>query len=197
MIPKNQDCEKFEPLVSAMIDDELLPGERIELDAHLEHCKSCGNLVLEFQQIDSAVGAMGLGPLASEGNDIEQRVTETIVLTRQKQSVKNWLSPWRLVPLAGVAALLVGLFLVMAQPAPEATAEQFSAEEFVEPLADLNRINLQQQRDQDLMLRTLGMDLRALKLELKQLESADPEDRQRIEKQIEMMLERVGSFERE
>ena len=196
MIPKNHDCDTFEPLVSAMIDNELLPNERVELNLHLNQCESCESLVREFQQIDEAVGALGLGP---EGNDVENRMSEfseTFVVTRQKQSVKNWFSPWRLVPLAGVAALVVGLFMVVSQPAPEATADQISAEEFVKPLTDLNLINLQQQRDQDLMLRTLGMDLRALKLELKQLESAVPEDRQRLEQQIETMLERVGSFEK-
>lgn len=196
MNPKNQGCETFEPLVSAMIDGELQPGEQVELESHLDHCQSCGNLVREFQRIDDAVGALGREQRFIE-HDVENRVTETIVVTRQKPSVKDWLSPWRLVPVAGVAALLVGLFIVMTQPPAEATADQFSAEEFVKPLTDLNRINLQQHRDQELMLKTLGMDLRALKLELKQLESAGPEDRQRLEQQIEMMLERVGSFDRD
>ena len=76
-----------------------------------------------------------------------------------------------------------------------ATAEQLTAEQFVKPMTDLNRINHQQQRDQDLMLRTLGMDLRSLKLELKQLENAAPEERLRLEKQIEKMLHRVEEFE--
>jgi len=192
MIPNNNDCENFEPMVSAMLDGELLPGEQAQLDAHLDQCQSCGNLVKDFQSVDDAVATLGT---RAKGNESENRVTETFVVTRQKQSVKNWLSVWRLVPLAGVAALLIGLFLVMSQPASTATAEQLSAEEFVKPLTDLNRINLQQQRDQDLMLRTLGMDLRALKLELNQLENAGPEDRQRLEKQIETMLERVQHFD--
>ena len=91
---------------------------------------------------------------------------------------------------------MVGMFLVTTnQTAPVATAEQLTAEQFVKPMTDLNRINHQQKRDQDLMLRTLGMDLRSLKLELKQLENAAPEERLRLEKQIEKMLHRVEEFE--
>lgn len=34
-------CNQFRELVSARIDDELLPAEDSELDAHLAHCSSC------------------------------------------------------------------------------------------------------------------------------------------------------------
>ena len=189
MKPNEQKCEPFELLISAMIDGELPADQRSELDAHLEQCESCVGLLDDFQNVDCVVESIGF-----EHNP-NANITETFVVTRQKPSMKNWLSVWRLVPLAGVAALMVGLFLVMTQPALKATAEQLTPEEFVRPLADLNRINIQQQRDQELMLRTLGMDLRALKLELNQLENAGPEDRLRLEKQIETMLDRVSSFE--
>ena len=46
-----------------------------------------------------------------------------------------------------------------------------------------------------MMVRTLSMELRSLKLELKQLENAGAEDRARFENQIEDILRRVEKFE--
>ena len=192
MNPNNQNCDDFEPMVSAMIDGELSLDEQGLLSSHLDDCVACRRLLTDFEAVDIAVET--LAPASSLATLEKQ--TETFVLTRQKPSLKSWLSVWRLVPLAAVAALMVGMFLVTTnQTAPVATAEQLTAEQFVKPMTDLNRINHQQQRDQDLMLRTLGMDLRSLKLELKQLENAAPEERLRLEKQIEKMLHRVEEFE--
>ncbi len=190
MNPNEKDCE-FEPMVSAMIDNELSLDEQTILDDHLAGCDSCHRLVRDFESVNISVDSLSF----AHGFGHADTHTEKFVVTRQKQSLSNWLSVWRLVPLAGVASLLIGLLLVTAQPAPEATAEQLTPEQFVKPMTELNRINHQQQRDQELMLRTLGMDLRSLKLELKQLEDAGPEDRAQFEKQIEEMLERVQKFE--
>lgn len=190
----DQDCEQFEPLVSAMMDGELSGEELDSVKSHLAVCESCRQLQGDFEAVNHSVVAMVNDAVhsARENNSY----TETFVVTRQKQSLGNWFSPWRLVPLAAVAALMVGLFIVTTnQTAPEATAEQLTPEQFVKPMTDLNRINHQQQRDQELMLRTLGMDLRSLKLELKQLENAGPEERTRFENQIEEMLTRVEQFE--
>ena len=74
------------------------------------------------------------------------------------------------------------------------TAEQFSPEEVVRPIKELHLINLQQQRDQELLLRTLGMDLRSLRLEIAQLDSGS-EERQNLENQINAMIEKVREFE--
>ncbi|WP_075082227.1 zf-HC2 domain-containing protein [Mariniblastus fucicola] len=186
----NQTCEDFEPLVSAMIDGELSASELLLVNGHLEGCESCRRLRAEFVTLDASISLQTLA-----GEERENTLTETFVVTRQKQSIRNWMSVWRLIPLAGVAALMIGLFLVTTHSAPQATAEQLTPEQFVKPMTDLNRINHQQQRDQELMLRTLGMDLRSLKLELKQLENTGPEDRTRFENQIEAMLKRVEQFE--
>lgn len=186
----NINCDEFEPLVSALIDNELTDQERIDVENHLKCCSSCENMLHEFGQVDSAIESLGF-----EGNEHSSGNVETFVVTRKKPALKDWLSVWRLGPVGVVAALLIGLFLVTAQSTPEVTAEQLTPERFVKPMTELNRINLQQHRDQELMLRTLGMDLRTLKLELRQLESAQPEDRDRLEKQIETMLQRVRSFE--
>ncbi len=186
-----QNCDEFEPLVSALIDDELSGAELSRVEAHLLNCSACRELVDEFRMVNNSVALLG-----DPGNESPSTAVETFVVTRQRPSMKSWMSVWRLAPIGAVAALLIGLFLVTTQSPPAATAAQLTPEQFVKPMADLNRINLHQQRDQELMLRTLGMDLRTLKLELNQLENAGPEDRERLEIQIETMLKRVEAFEK-
>lgn len=184
----NQHCAPFEPMVSAMIDNELSVEEQTLLLKHVDECDSCRQLMAEFESVNACVDSLAVAKDSAQ--------TETFIITRQKPTLKPWISVWRLVPLAAVATLMIGLFIVTTnQTAPKATAEQLTAEQFVKPMTDLNRINQQQQRDQALMLRTLGMDLRSLKLELMQLENAGPEDRKRLEQQIEQMLQRVQQFE--
>jgi len=184
----NQRCAPFEPMVSAMIDNELSVEEQTLLLKHVDECDSCRQLMAEFESVNACVDSLAVAKDSAQ--------TETFIITRQKPTLKPWISVWRLVPLAAVATLMIGLFIVTTnQTAPKATAEQLTAEQFVKPMTDLNRINQQQQRDQALMLRTLGMDLRSLKLELMQLENAGPEDRKRLEQQIEQMLQRVQQFE--
>lgn len=191
MNSNDQQCEQFEPLVSAMLDGELSPTELDQVNNHLAKCDSCRQLRNKFASVDKSVLRLGEFDCPTDQGSI----TETFVITRQKPELKNWLSVWRLVPVAAVAALSIGMFLVISHPASKATADQLTPEQFVKPMTDLNRINQQQQRDQELMLRTLGMDLRSLKLELNQLENAGSEDRVRLENQIEEILNRVEQFE--
>ena len=183
-------CDDFEPLVSAMIDGELSPDEANSVRAHIAECASCRFLSTDFVEISKVVKSFSDGPQGSS----DENVHETFVVTRRRNTVRNWFSVWRLAPLAGVAALLVTLLVVTVQPPPSATADQLSADQFVRPLSELNKINHQQQRDQELMLRTLGLDLRSLKLELGQLKNASPEEREAMEQQIESMLQRVQEF---
>ena len=191
MNPIDPQCEQFEPLVSAMLDGELSGAELQSVNEHLAVCDSCRKLERDFGAVDDGVSLKLNRPADSQNGH-----TETFVVTRQKPSLKSWFSVWRLVPMATVAALMVGLFIVMTnQTAPDAAADQITPEEFVKPMAELNRINRQQQRDQEMMVRTLSMELRSLKLELKQLENAGAEDRARFENQIEDILRRVEKFE--
>ena len=189
--PHNSECEQFEMQISEMLDGELSNDEMESVNEHISVCDSCRELRDGFASVNRSVSLLGASSAVAEN----EQYSETFVVIRQKPSLKNWFSVLRLVPMAAVAALAIGLFLVMSQPAPEAAAEQLTPEQFVKPMTDLNRINQQQQRDQELMLRTLGMDLRSLKLELNQLENAGPEDRTRFENQIEEMLNRVEQFE--
>ena len=187
-------CTFFEPLVSAMLDNELELHEREQLELHLERCSHCKELLRAFGQVDSAVEI----PLSERLGSVS-RISITPkppikTLPVKRQSGNRWPSVWKLISLAAAATLLVSL-AITAIPGPRtATAEQISADQFVQPMKDLRRINLQRQQDQDLMLRTLGMDLRSLKIELNQLEPGSDE-RKNLAAQVDTMIEKVSRFE--
>lgn len=99
---------------------------------------------------------------------------------------------WRLIPLAAAATLLIGLGVAV-WPSPQpARAELISTEQFVEPMKELHLLNQLKQRDQEVMLQTLGLDLRAMKLEIGLL---DPADQLSMGSRIDAMLEMIHQFE--
>jgi anti-sigma-K factor RskA len=194
----HQNCEKFQILVSAMLDDELTPEEQTDLGQHLEQCDACRHLMNRFEAVNKGVELLSQPEHVPGGikSKLEKTAvkTETFVVTRQKPSARDWLSVWRLIPLATAASVVFGLaFLATRTPEPVA-AEQFSTEQFVKPVQELQFISEQQQRDQELMLKLLGMDLRSLRLELNQLDAESPE-RKKFSKRIDAMIERVREFE--
>jgi hypothetical protein len=199
MTKKQQtNCEDFEPLISAMIDGELEPDELAYTQSHVDDCACCQAKVTSFENVDRAMFLLSSKVESSaefsDATSTDQRQTEVFVVSREKSSLKDWISPWRLVPLGAAAALLIGVGMTMfPQPQP-VTANQFSPEQYVQPMKELYQINVQQQRDQELMLRTLGMDLRALKLELQQLESGST-DHENLAQQVDVMLEKVRQFD--
>ena len=61
-----KDCERFEALISEMLDGELSPGEEAEVRAHMESCPECAAMYLaetldsvsrEFEWVDDVMGA--------------------------------------------------------------------------------------------------------------------------------------------
>jgi len=187
MKDETSNCESFEILISAMLDNELDANEQNELESHLANCCSCQNLVQSYQQVNTMVDRLSVDWSVPEKlNHEKQHSLKT-------SGVKRF-SIWRLIPLAAAAMLLVS-FTIAAWPNPQpAKAEQISSDQFVEPMKEIQFLNMEKQRDQELMLRTLGMDLRSLKLELNQLEPGSPE-RQKFAEQIDAMIEKVRSFE--
>lgn len=194
MISQNSECQIYQPLVSVMLDGELTEAEQERLQEHLDSCASCRRLLVRFPQVDMAVGLLSgrnnEGVATNDLNGIDGSVSKF------ERPVKKRLtfSAWRLIPLAVAATVLVCLGMAMLPTPNPVTAEQVSPEEVVRPIKELHLINLQQQRDQELMLRTLGMDLRSLRLEIAQLDSGS-EERQNLENQINEMIEKVRHFE--
>lgn len=199
MHSQNRNCEQLEPLLSAMLDGELPSPERDELIAHLAHCAECQSNLHAFKQVNEAVVLLSRADHRHEncsgGLSALNGVPGPMKFEPSAHRTRLF-SVWRLVPLAVAATMLLCL-AITALPEPEpASAEQIPAEQFVEPMKEFLANNIQQQRDQDLMIRTLGWDLRAMKLDLNQLEPGSDE-RISLEAQIDAMIAKVNQFENE
>ena len=192
-------CEVIEPLISAMIDGELVGQEQVQVEQHLEHCQACQLKANSFEQVDAAALLLSarrvdtLGTLDAVDDVVTSKTTNVYVVSRDKSSLKSWLSLGRLAVMAAAATIVVGFAISMFPNQQPATASQFSADEIVQPIQELQLIHRQQQRDQELMLKTLEMDLRALRLELNEL---DPEsdERKNLASDIDAMIEKVKQF---
>ena len=196
------DCETFEILISAMVDGELTKIEYGELNDHLDSCECCSRRVMRFEEINSAVFGLS-DPVFGcpiEADEISDRVVPASIHRRQEpvppldqRARRKLYSIWSMLPLAFVASVVVCLIIVALPNGEPVAADQISPSEIVDPIRELHIIHTQQQRDQELMLRTLGMDLRSLKLELNRLEEGSPE-REALANQIDALLEKVVAF---
>jgi hypothetical protein len=195
-----------------MLDGELDSSEREELLSHLADCPCCRSQIRSFEQVNFAVESL------SQRKDLDDSQLATLPrptlprpmlprpmlprpngvasLSKPKPlAVKRRIAAaWRLIPLAAAATLMICLGITALPDPGAASAEQIPPEQFVEPMKEFLENNFQRQNDQELMLRTLGWDLRAMKLELNQL---DPDSAERInlESQIDAMLAKVQLFE--
>jgi hypothetical protein len=199
MTEVNQNCESYEPLISALLDGELESAELKSVNEHLLKCSTCREQMSRFRRVNQAVVGLSNPVYAAESGLQAEQVT----VATKSVVPKNKLSRgsrgrvrfpvWPMIPAVVAASVLVCLLIIAIPNQKPAAAEQVPAKQVADPIRDLHLINTQQQRDQDLMLRTLGMDLRALKLELNQLEPGTPE-RIAMTKQIDLMLEKVRNF---
>lgn len=178
------ECE-FEPLVSAFMDNELSGEAVTDVIAHLATCETCQDLHGSFREVDS---------LVHFSDERMSRLRSDRISSRSvRKDVAQLTIVGRFVRLAVVATLLIGLGMVLIQDRP-AEADAISPEQVAQPMQQLHLINQQQRRDQELMLRVLGMDLRALKLEISQLPK-DSKERSNLTQQVDLMLERIRQFE--
>ena len=192
-------CENYEPLISAMIDGELETRERNELKSHLQNCAMCKQRVIAFERVDAAVETLSQEPVAARSVEIDKLRLPSAVPFAMYPPKTAPRRPrialiWRLIPLAAAATLLICLGIA-AWPYPKpANAEQISTAQIVEPMTELYLLNVQQQREQNLMLRTLDMDLRSMKLEINSLDPGSSE-RINLAARIDTMLENVRMLE--
>ena len=183
---KQSDAEcEFEPLISAFIDGELSNDAASNIRSHLEACESCRALHEQFSTVDSLVHL-------SEERISQYKISADSVHAKT-EPVR--MSASRLVPLAVVATLLICVSTIFVHDQP-AEAELVSPEQIAQPMSELHLINQQQSRDQELMLQVLGMDLRALKLEISRLPE-NSQARANLTQQVDAMLERIRTFNTE
>ena len=199
MTDNHSNCESYEPLISAMIDGELETVERNDLNSHLQNCATCKQRVIAFEQVDAAIATLShdsgfaetpacATPYATAKPPFDMRPPKSAAPRKKQRLI------WRLVPIAAAATLLIGLAIATWSNPQPASAEPISSSQFVEPMKELHLLNRGKQRFQGVMLQTLDLDLRTLKLELNLLET-DPAARESFAEQIDAMIEKVKLLE--
>ena len=109
-------CSKYQPLLSAYIDDATRGGERAAIDAHLRDCAACRGLAEDLASIRTA--AASLEPLVPPARVWYQLAA---AVAQPKRSGFQWLA-WRpLTAVAMAAVIAAGLWRVgtLLQPAGE------------------------------------------------------------------------------
>lgn len=195
-----ESCVAYHERISLSLDGELTGSESADLEVHLAQCTACREIADQFMEVDFAVSQLSLDRVlpASAPNSIPATALEPSPSAELSgaASSRGFLGSalWRLVPLAVAASVLICLAIATWPSATPATADQIPNEQFVKPLTQLQWLNGEQQRDQALMLKTLLLDLRAMKLEVAQLENGSSEQSV-LTAQIDAMMEKVSRFE--
>jgi anti-sigma-K factor RskA len=180
-------CEPFELMISELIDGELNDSDTRDVQEHIQDCAACQELHSQFARVNAAVESLSANDrrLISAFADAKPRTEKS------QTNVQRF--AWRLIALSTAAALLFAVFVTFYPTTNSLTAKEFSPQDFAQPLKELHVLNMHQERDQELMLKTLSMDLRAMKLELNQLN--DSEEQGELASEIDLMLAKVNQFD--
>ena len=99
-------CEAAKKLISRYLDDELSPGDRASLEAHLAQCSRCQAELAGQQQLWSLLTRVE--PV--QPPDVIAAVEARLSKDRGRASAPAWLRVQRVL-YAAAAAALVGLFI--------------------------------------------------------------------------------------
>ena len=168
----NDSCQDVEPLLSALLDDELSEEEAARVDDHLSKCVACRQQLEWFSAVDGWTRAE-TAPRSSEVAGAAGKVRRT------------WARP--------ILAVAAGITLVIALPIIRAPAT-IKADDVIEPLVTLEVIQQQQGLTRQSMFQTMELDLRALTLEL-QGADIDVETRRMLMARIESLGNKLEQFE--
>lgn len=183
--PKN--CEPFQLMISELLDGELNQADSLAVQKHLDNCTQCRHTASAFQQANNAVANLA----NHRQPDLPQKINGQQTARGSAPSNPNTLRRWLMI--AAAVVVLVGLSAAFVQTTSPVSAKEFSAQEFARPLKDLHLLNMQQASDQELMLRALNMDLRAMRLELNQI--PDSKEQDGLKSEIDLMLAKVRQFD--
>jgi anti-sigma factor RsiW len=112
-----KDCDKYADDLSALIDGELTPGWRAEIEAHLAGCADCRARVAQLRKVFAGIAAM---PAAAPAPQFLAEVRRKIAGGEQPRVESRWeaaiRSPWVQLPvkIAAVVAVLIGLLSLLA-----------------------------------------------------------------------------------
>lgn len=187
---EQQPCERFAPLISAMIDGELEQESAVQLNEHLDTCSACRERMSSYQEIDGAIFSEAesflVDPIPASMESNWNRPAE-----KSEDSVGG--SILRLIPFGIAAAVLVGLAMTTI-PSARSTV---TAEQIAQPLAELELIDMEHRANQARMLKIIELDLRALRVELGQLGNNESQSakKQRLEQHLAKLIDRVSEME--
>ncbi len=188
-------CDDFGELVSARLDNELSESEQLALDGHLAVCEVCRQRVATFGEIQLLVRS----PIEFDGPQVARTlhgVWGHRSTSRHGRLRKWWSSAGTY---ATAAVLLLGFvgFIKTVQTEPRqtgSTAMQTAGSEELKlqrgrllPLENLRVISHQQRRTQEMVRETLQWELRAMKLDLEQLELSEDQSTRLHQRVTELM----------
>lgn len=93
------ECERFEEMISALLDGELSAGEEAEVRAHMEHCPECRAMYEAFAAVGEAIGTQEVPATLHSG--IMEKVHAADKASRTQHTIV------RLRPILAAAACLI------------------------------------------------------------------------------------------
>ena len=97
-------CEKYQELISALIDDEIGKDERLALDRHMAECHDCRR---EYERLLDMSVKLRDNRLAQMPDDVEAKIRESIrqPAAQETPAMHIWRGTYRIPrPVAWVAA---------------------------------------------------------------------------------------------
>lgn len=188
-------CELLGSLLSAQRDGELDPAEMETVNRYLETSPSCRQTLAAFAQIDELVFAVSSPrePACEPANECGPGGPYRVDQSRASQLRTKFFT--RGGSLAAAALVLIALTLTAIPPDSSVTGDQIAL-----PLTELEWISDEQEASQARLLKTMELELRALKLQLANLDvPTDPdadfaEENQRIRAKLNALIDKVHQF---
>ncbi len=189
-------CEQFQSLISAELDGELDVREQAELQGHLAECAVClcwqvtANRLAEQLAFEVDVDGERSLPIRVNGHDrqlVDLAPKESVANFDDRPTVRRsatWF--WAAAALLFISVgISFGVRARRESPIPTVS---------VEPLVAMHSINVQTEHDQQAVLRTVEMDLRMMKLEMRGME-LDAAARQQLGDRIESLLAKTRQLD--
>jgi hypothetical protein len=190
-------CDDFQPLISASLDDEISDEEMQLLGSHFQQCADCRRRSKSYRQISGLVRSTDLWRWLSEEEfervskayPSKQMVYSSQLENRAGRASHRWF--WSGAGLTAAALVLLAWSLTNWTWQRRELAPSYAEVDILSPLVSLAEINSERIRDQELFRESLELDLRALKLRVYSLDKPDTVATKRIMGKIDQLLVRI------
>ena len=88
-----KNCEQFQEMLSAYIDDLVQPDEKSELEEHLEKCPQCQQELNELQETVNLIRSLQgeeLVPPASFRRELRQKLESTAEISKPQKKKETY-----------------------------------------------------------------------------------------------------------